>query len=216
MEFFKHMSSSYKNFHFDWMVDFKNRIEKQFSNGNVSKEIFIPTKQDVTDFIKQFKYGSNPAANCGVRIFALKKLMDFLSQEIKDNEQEFGGTLVDKSTQVECLLQKLKNLNSGICPEGTIKHLATASNKSHKRTLVEQLLKCPERSNSTIMKGVSEYVESEDYNTEKTKLMELAYKKTKVPTAKEYMNSTNWLLEMLVCIGGNRPCEILVITLRYW
>ena len=216
MEFFKHMSSSYKNFHFDWMVDFKNKIEKQLSNGNVSKEIFIPTKQDVTDFIKQFKYGSNPAANCGVRIFALKKLMDFLSQEMKNNEQEFGGTLVDKSAQVECLLQKLRNLNSGICPEGTIKHLATASNKSHKRTLVEQLLKCPERSNTTIMKGVSEYVESEDYNTEKTKLMELAYKKTKVPTAKEYMNSTNWLLEMLVCIGGNRPCAILGITLRDW
>ena len=216
MEFFKYLASVYKNFHFDWMLDFKNKIEKNLPNGNVSHEFFLPTKQDATDFIKQYKYGSNPAANCGVRIFALKKLMDFLSQEIKDNQHEFEGTLIDQSTRVECLLQKLKNLNLGICPEGTIKHLKTASNKSHKRTLVEQVLKCPDRSLSTIMKGVSEYVESEEFNIEKTKLMELAYKKFRIPTIREYMNSTNWLLEMLVCIGGNRPCSLLGITLRDW
>ena len=216
MEFFKYLANVYKNFHFDWMLDFKNKIEKNLPNGNVSHEFFLPTKQDATDFIKQFKYGSNPAANCGVRIFALKKLMEFLSQEIKDNQHEFEGSLIDQSTRVECLLQKLKNLNSGICPEGTIKHLKTASNKSHKRTLVEQVLKCPDRSLSTIMKGVSEYVESEEFNIEKTKLMELAYKKFRIPTARQYMNSTNWLLEMLVCIGGNRPCSLLGITLRDW
>ena len=216
MEFFKYLANVYKNFHYDWMLDFKNRIEKNLPNGDVSYELFLPTKQDTTDFIKQFKYGSNPAANCGVRIFALKKLMDFLSQEIKDNQHEFEGTLIDQSTKVECLLQKIRNLNLGICPEGTIKHLKTASNKSHKRTLVDQVLKCPERSLSSIMKGVSEYVESEEFNIEKTKLMELAYKKFKIPTAKEYMNSTNWLLEMLVCIGGNRPCSLLGITLRDW
>ena len=216
MEFFKYLANVYKNFHFDWMLDFKNKIEKNLPNGNVSHEFFLPTKQDATDFIKQFKYGSNPAANCGVRIFALKKLMEFLSQEIKDNQHEFEGTLTDQSTRVECLLQKLKNLNSGICPEGTIKHLKTASNKSHKRTLVEQVLKCPDRSLSTIMKGVSEYVESEEFNIEKTKLMELAYKKFRIPTTRQYMNSTNWLLEMLVCIGGNRPCSLLGITLRDW
>lgn len=216
MEFFKYLASIYKNFHFDWMLDFKDKIEKNLENGEISNEIFIPTKQDVTNFIKQFKYGSNPAANCGVRIFALKKLMDFLSQEIKDNEHQFEGTLIEKSTKVECLLQKLKNLNLGICPDGTIKHLATASNKSHKRTLVEQVLKCPEKSISSIMKGVSEYLESDEFNREKTKLMELAYKKSKIPSANEYVNSTNWLLEMLVCIGGNRPCALLGITLRDW
>ena len=216
MEFFKYLASVYKNFHFDWMLDFKDKIEKSLQNGEISNEIFLPTKQDVTNFIKQFKYGSNPAANCGVRIFALKKLMDFLSQEVKDNEHQFEGTLIEKSSKVECLLQKLKNLNLGICPDGTIKHLATASNKSHKRTLVEQVLKCPEKSISAIMKGVSEYLESDEFDREKTKLMELAYKKSKVPSAKEYVNSTNWLLEMLVCIGGNRPCALLGITLRDW
>ena len=216
MEFFKYLASIYKNFHFDWMLDFKDKIEKNLENGEISKEIFLPTKEDVTNFIKQFKYGSNPAANCGVRIFALKKLMDFLSQEIKDNEHQFEGTLIEKSTKVECLLQKLRNLNLGICPDGTIKHLSTASNKSHKRTLVEQVLKCPEKSISSIMKGVSEYLESDEFNREKTKLMELAYKKTKIPSANEYVNSTNWLLEMLVCIGGNRPCALLGITLRDW
>ena len=216
MEFFKFMANVYQNFHFDWMLDFECKIEKTHPNGEISNDIFLPTKQNLTDFIKQFKYGSNPAANCGVRIFALKKLMDFLSQEFKDNEHSFGSDMIQNSGKVGCLLQKLKNLNLGICPEGTIKHLATASNKSHKRTLIEQLAKCPERTTSSIIKGVSDYVESDEYNTEKTNLMELAYKKTKVPTSKEYMNSTNWLLEQLICVGGNRPCALLGITLRDW
>ena len=103
-----------------------------------------------------------------------------------------------------------------VCPEGTIKHLATASNKSHKRSLVEQLAKCPERTIASIMEGVSRYVDSDEYVTERTKLIELACKKTKILTAREYMNSTNWLLEQLICIGGNRPCALLGITLRDW
>jgi hypothetical protein len=216
IEFFKFMANIYRNFHLDWMVDFQCKIEKNHPDGSVSKEIFLPTKTNLTDFIKQFKYGSNPAANCGVRIFALKKLMDFLSQEMKDNEHAFGGDIIENSKKVECLVQKIKNLNMGICPEGTIKHLATASNKSHKRTLIEQLAKCPERTMSSIMKGVSEYVDSDDYLSEKTKLIELACKKTKVPTTREYMNSTSWLLEQLICMGGNRPCALLGITLRDW
>ena len=216
IEFFKFMANIYQNFHLDWMLDFQCKTEKVHPDGKVSKEIFLPTKNNVTDFIKQFKYGSNPAANCGVRIFALKKLMDFLAQEMKDNEHAFSGNIIENSTKVECLVQKLKNLNTSICPEGTIKHLATASNKSHKRTLVEQLAKRPQRTMSSIMDGVSEYVDSEDCLIEKTKLIELACKKTKVPTVKEYMNSTNWLLEQLICIGGNRPCALLGITIRDW
>ena len=216
IEFFKFMAKIYQNFHLDWMVDFQCNIEKEHSDGNISNEIFLPTKNQLTDFIKQFKYGSNPAANCGVRIFALKKLMEFLSQEIKDNEHEFTGNIIENSTKVECLVLKLKNLNMSVCPEGTIKHLATASNKSHKRSLVEQLAKCPERTIASIMEGVSRYVDSDEYVTERTKLIELACKKTKIPTAREYMNSTNWLLEQLICIGGNRPCALLGITLRDW
>ena len=216
IEFFKFMANIYQNFHLDWMVDFQCNIEKKHPDGNVSNEIFLPTKNHLTEFIKQFKYGSNPAANCGVRIFALKKLMEFLSQEIKDNEHAFIGNIIENSTKVECLVQKLKNLNMSVCPEGTIKHLATASNKSHKRTLVEQLAKCPERTMASIMEGVSRYVDSDDYVTERTKLIELACKKTKIPTTREYMNSTNWLLEQLICMGGNRPCALLGITLRDW
>ena len=48
------------------------------------------------------------------------------------------------------------------------------------------------------------------------KTMSLRIIKHKVPTKKEYMNSTNWLLEQLICIGGNRPCALLGITLRDW
>ena len=55
---------------------------------------------------------------------------------------------------------------------------------------------------ASIMEGVSRYVDSDDYVTERTKLIELACKKTKIPTTREYMNSTNWLLEQLICMGG--------------
>lgn len=78
------------------------------------------------------------------------------------------------------------------------------------------MAKCPQRSLTSIMSGVQDYVNSDEYNYQKTLLIELACKKTKIPTEKEYMNSTNWLLEQLVCLGGNRPCALLGITLRDW
>ena len=216
LEFFKFMASIYNNFHLDWMLDFGGNIEKTYPDGQINNDIFLPTKKDLVDFIKQFKYGSNPAANCGLRIFAIKKLMDFISQEIKDNENAFIGNLIEKSKTVECLVQKIRNLNEGICPDGTIKQLATASNKSHKRTLMEQLTKFPERNMDSIMNGVQDYVNSEEYSIQRTTLIELACKATKIPTINEYSNSTNWLLEQLICIGGNRPCALLGITLRDW
>ena len=95
-------------------------------------------------------------------------------------------------------------------------HLSTASNKSHKKALLEQMARCPQRSLTSIMSGVQEYVNSEEFNHQKTLLIELACKKMKIPTEKEYMNSTNWLLEQLVCLGGNRPCALLGITIRDW
>ena len=216
IEFFKFMASLYHNFHLDWMLDFKSAIEKTDKDGTSFEYIFVPRKEDLTQFIRKYKYGSNPAANCGIRIFALKKLLDYLSQEIKDNEHAFTGNLLEKRSTVDSLVQRIQNLNSGICPDGTIKHLATASNKSHKRSLLEQMAKCPERSLESVMQGVTDYVNSEEYVYQKTLLIELAYKKTKVPTSNEYMNSTNWLLEQLVCIGGNRPCALLGITLKDW
>ena len=39
MEFFKYLASIYKNFHFDWMLDFKDKIEKNLQNGEISNEI---------------------------------------------------------------------------------------------------------------------------------------------------------------------------------
>ena len=216
VEFFKFMASIYHNFHLDWMVDFQGTIEKTYPDGQINNHIFLPTKNDLLDFVKQFKYGSNPAANCGLRIFAIKKLMDFLSQEIKDNENAFMGNMIEKSKTVECLVKKIKNLNEGICPDGTIKHLATASNKSHKRTLMEQLTKYPERNMNSIMTGVQEYINSDEFANQRTTLIELACKSTRIPTINEYSNSTNWLLEQLICIGGNRPCALLGITLRDW
>ena len=216
LEFFKFMASLYHNFHLDWMVDFKGTIEKTYQDGSKSNDIFLPTKNDLTEFIKQFKYGSNPAANCGIRIFAIKKLFDFLWQEIKDHEHVFEGSFLEKRKIVECLGQRITNLNESIVPNGTIKHLATASNKSHRRAVLEQMAKCPERNMTSIMKGVRDYVTSDEYNYQKTLLIELACKKEKIPTVKEYMNSTNWLLEQLICLGGNRPCALLGITLKDW
>ena len=68
------------------MLDYNGKIEKVDKDGNKSNDIFIPNKTSLTDFINKFKYGSNAAANCGLRIFALKKWCDFLTKEIKDNE----------------------------------------------------------------------------------------------------------------------------------
>ena len=215
-EFFTFLSSVYDNFHFDWMLDFEGKIEKTLNEQTVSTDIFIPTTEDFTTFVKQFRYGSNPAANCGLRIFALKKMIGFLNLEIKNNEHRFEGSIIEKSKVVQCLLQKLNNLDEQVCPDGTIKHISIASNKSHIKELNEKIKLCPEKSIASIMKGVSEYYESEHYINEKTKLTELACKKNKIPTTREYMNSTNWLLEMLISLGGNRPCALLGITVKDW
>ena len=81
---------------------------------------------------------------------------------------------------------------------------------------MEQLTKFPERNMDSIMNGVQDYVNSEEYSIQRTTLIEQACKATKIPTINEYSNSTNWLLEQLICIGGNRPCALLGITLRDW
>ena len=232
LEFFKYMARKYNNFHLDWLLDFKSGIEKVYPDGNKTNDIFLPTKEDLTEFIKQFKYGGsififyifglkhnylgNPAANCGIRIFALKKLLSFLEKEIKDHEHVFVGNIIEKSKIVKCLVERISSLDGSICPEGTVKHLATASNKSHKKALLEQLEKCPERNITSIMKGVGDYINSEEFNIQRTLLVELACNKSKVPTSNEYMNSTQWLLEQLICLGGNRPCALLGITLKDW
>ena len=86
------------------------------------------------------KFSGNPAANCGLRIFALKKMLDFLSTQIADHEHVFEGTIIDKRNIVKCLLEKIKSLNDSIVPDGLIKHLATASNKSHKKALMDDTI----------------------------------------------------------------------------
>ena len=216
IEFFKFMASKYDGFHLDWMLDYRGSIEKSYPDGHKTKDFFLPTMEDLRKFIKSFKYGSNPAANCGLRIFALKKMIDFLTKEIKDHEHLFQGSITEKNKTVECLVQNLRNMNDGVCPDGTIKHIATASNKCHKKMLIEQMAKRPGRNIDSIMKGVGEYVQSDEYNVQRTKLIELACRKNKVPTQQEYSNSTNWLLEQLICLGGNRPCALLGITVKDW
>lgn len=66
------------------------------------------------------------------------------------------------------------------------------------------------------MKGVSDYVMSDEYQKQKEKLFTNAYKATKMPTVSEYVSLTTWVLEQLVCIGGNRPCALLGITVKDW
>ena len=67
------MAKKYENFHLDWFTDYLNCIQKTDPGGELTFEIFVPSKSDLTDFVKSFKYGSNPAANVGLRIFAIKK-----------------------------------------------------------------------------------------------------------------------------------------------
>jgi hypothetical protein len=57
IEFFKFMARLYHNFHLDWMIDFKGKIEKTYPDGSKTNDIFLPTKEDFTEFIKQYKYG---------------------------------------------------------------------------------------------------------------------------------------------------------------
>ena len=72
--------------------------------------------------------------------------------------------------------------------------------------------KCPEKSLKKVMDGVASYLKSDEYSNMKTMLFEYACKRTKIPSRKEYMTLTQWLLEMLICLGGNRPCALLGIT----
>ena len=216
IEFFNFMAKKYDNFHLDWFTDYLGCIQKTNPGGELTFEIFAPSKSDFTDFVKSFKYGSNPAANVGLRIFAIKKFLEFLQLQYEDNEHKFPGTLKEKSDMKDVLVQKLKNINQGICPDGTIKKISIASNKNHKQSIIDQLKKCPEKSLEKIMEGVSDYLKSEDYSTMKTLLLELAYKKTRIPSRNEYMQVTNWLLEILVCLGGNRPVALLGITIGDW
>ena len=66
------------------------------------------------------------------------------------------------------------------------------------------------------MKGVSEYLLSDEYQIQKHKLFQFAYDNEKVPTQKDYSACTMWILEMLVAIGGNRPCALLGIKVGDW
>ena len=50
----------------------------------------------ITYLLWMFLLTGNPAANCGLRIFALKKLLDYLGQEIKDHEHVFEGSMIEK------------------------------------------------------------------------------------------------------------------------
>ena len=216
IELFHFLKQSYKGFHLDWFLDYSNHIEKTLQDQVISTDIFIPPKSVFADFIKSFMYGSNPAANCGIRIFALKKLFDFLVKKFKDNEHLFRGTIVERTNLIECLTSKLKGISSDLCPAGTVKHISIASNRNHRKILAEQLKKCPEKSSERIMQGVKEYLVSEEYTIQKQKLFTLAYDSTKIPNAHEYIDSTKWLLEQLICIGGNRPCALLGLTVGDW
>ena len=66
------------------------------------------------------------------------------------------------------------------------------------------------------MNGVSDYLLSSEYYYEKKILWKLAYEKEKKPSAREYIGSTMWLMEQLICIGGNRPCSLLGLTVGDW
>ena len=216
LEFFQFVSNRYEGFHMDWLFDYNNSIEKKKLNGDTTYDIFVPTKTLLQDFIKSFKYGTNPAANCGIRIFAVKKLLEMMIQRYKDFEEEFPGNVVEKNQLVECLVSKIKNLNDDICPSGAVKHISIASNRNHRKILADQFKQCPEKSIESIMKGVSDYLLSDEYFNQKERLFELAYDKTKIPSSSEYGGSTAWLMEALICIGGNRPCALLGLTVGDW
>ena len=212
VELFTFLAKKYDKFHLDWFTDYSGKIEKVTSKGEKTFDLFVLTKEDLLSFVAQYKYGINPAANVNLRIFAVKRFLEFLVQNYKDNEDQFPGSLLEKSSLVECLSKKLADLNKGICPDGTIKKISIASNKNHKQTLIEQMKKCPEKSLKKIMDGVASYMQSDEYSNMKTMLFEYACKRTKIPSRKEYMTLTQWLLEMLICLGGNRPCALLGIT----
>ena len=216
IEFFNFLSEKFRGFHLSWFFDYKTEIAKRTPDGNLTFDYFLPTKAIVTEFIKSFKYGSNPAANCGIRMFALKKLFEMLTKEYEEHVDSFPGSFVERKETVEALVSRLRSLNADICPSGAIKHISIASNKNHRKILAEQVKRCPQKSLEKVMKGVSEYLMSSDYYYEKEVLFKLAYEKEKKPTSREYIQSTNWLIEQLICIGGNRPCSLLGLTVGDW
>lgn len=215
-EFFNYMAKAYKGFHLDWLFDFKFEIEKLQPDGSRTKDIFVPPPDVLKGFGKSFMYGSNPAANAGMRIFALKKLLEMMGKKVKENEHLFPGTISEKNSTVESLVKRLKHLEEEVCPTGSIKHISIASNRNHRRILSEKLKRCPQKSMERIMKGVSDYFISDAYADMKRNLFELAYVSTRFPAARDYSSLTNWLLEVLVCVGGNRPCSLLGITVKDW
>ena len=70
IEFFKFMAKRYPGFHLDWFFDYKEEIEKIYPDGTKTNEMFIPRKDDVTDFIKQFKYGGKHNNILGVDLIS--------------------------------------------------------------------------------------------------------------------------------------------------
>ena len=216
VEFFNFLSKRFRGFHLSWFFDYKQELAKRNTDGELTFDYFLPSKATVTEFIKSFKYGSNPAANCGIRMFALKKFFEMLKKEYEDNEDCFQGTFVERKETVDALVSKLRSLNDDICPSGAIKHISIASNKNHRRILAEQVKKCPEKSLQKVMNGVSDYLLSSEYYYEKKIIWKLAYEKEKKPSAREYIGSTMWLMEQLICIGGNRPCSLLGLTVGDW
>ena len=215
MELRHFYSKKYEDFHMDWFTDFGQTITKK-TDGNETSEIFLPTKNDLTEFVRSYKYGLNPAANVGLRIFALKKLLDFISMNISENENKFQGTLLERNQTVDILTRKLKKLHQDICPDGTIKNLTIASNKNHRMKEAERLRRNPEKTVKNIMSRVAEYLVSEEFTRQKVLLFELAYDKKRTVKSRDYTSLTAWVLEQLICIGGNRPCAILGITNRDW
>ena len=77
----------------------------------------------------------------------------FLQQEIKDNEHELVGTISEKRKTRKGVIERLEEMDKTIVPDGTIKQISTASNKSHKQALLEQLKKIPGRNTDSIMDG---------------------------------------------------------------
>ena len=215
-EFFNYMAKEFKGFHLDWMFDYKFEIEKLQPDGSVTNEIFVPPQDVLKEFVKSFLYGSNPAANAGMRVFAVKKFLEMMRKKFKENEHLFPGTINEKSATVETLVKRLMHLEDELCPTGMIKHISKASNRNHRARMAEKLKKCPEKSLEKIMKGVADYLVSDSYADQKRLLFELAYVVTRIPTSRQYTSLTGWLLELLVCIGGNRPCAILGITIKDW
>ena len=215
-EFFDFMAKKYKGFHLDWFIDYQNNIMKDIGDAPTC-EIFVPRKEDVFQFCEKFKgVGTNPAANIGLRINALKKFFSFLIKKYKDNEHLFPGNMAEKDALVEVLIKKVSYAQKEIYPPGTLKKISIASNRNHRKIMAQNLEKCPEKNVTALMDGVRKYINSDEYKYERNLLLELAYNDTKIPNKKEYNNSTGWILEMLVCIAGNRPCTILGLTVSDW